>query len=88
VVNGIEASDHLELSERDSLRVLELLENPPMANAKLRKAAIQLMLQAAKSEADRNGAATMESVSAEIDDVTDAATGDRSRGEPPTRIER
>ncbi len=35
----IEAADHLKLSERDSLRVLELLENPPPANAKLRIAA-------------------------------------------------
>jgi uncharacterized protein (DUF1778 family) len=35
----IEAADHLKLSERDSLRVLELLENPPAANAKLRAVA-------------------------------------------------
>ena len=35
----IEAADHIELSERDSLRVLELLENPSAANAKLRTAA-------------------------------------------------
>ena len=35
----IEAADHLKLSERDSLRVLELLEHPPAANAKLRAAA-------------------------------------------------
>ncbi len=35
----IEAADHLNLSERDSLRVLELLENPPTANARLRAAA-------------------------------------------------
>ena len=35
----IEAADHLQLSERDSLRVLELLEHPPEANAKLRAAA-------------------------------------------------
>jgi uncharacterized protein (DUF1778 family) len=35
----IEAADHIKLSERDSLRVLELLENPPAANAKLRAAA-------------------------------------------------
>ena len=35
----IEAADHLKLSDRDSLRVLELLENPPPANAKLRAAA-------------------------------------------------
>ena len=30
--------EHLELSERDSLRVLELLENPPKPNAKMRAA--------------------------------------------------
>ncbi len=35
----IAAADHQKLSERDSLRVLELLENPPPANAKLRSAA-------------------------------------------------
>lgn len=31
----IAEAEHLELSERDSLRVLELLENPPKPNAKL-----------------------------------------------------
>jgi uncharacterized protein (DUF1778 family) len=35
----IEAADHVKLSQRDSLRVLDLLENPPLANAKLRAAA-------------------------------------------------
>ncbi len=35
----IEAADRLKLSERDSLRVLALLENPPAPNAKLRAAA-------------------------------------------------
>jgi uncharacterized protein (DUF1778 family) len=35
----IAAADHLTLSERDSLRVLDLLEHPPTANAKLRAAA-------------------------------------------------
>lgn len=35
----IEAADHVELSARDSLRVLELLENPPVPNARLRAAA-------------------------------------------------
>ena len=35
----IEAADHLKPTERDSLRVLDLLENPPTANAKLRAAA-------------------------------------------------
>ena len=34
----IEAAEHVELSERDSLRVLDLLENPPAANARLRAA--------------------------------------------------
>jgi uncharacterized protein (DUF1778 family) len=38
----IEAADHVKLSERDSLRVLELLENPPVANAKLRAVAVAL----------------------------------------------
>lgn len=40
----IEAADHLKLSERDSLRVLDLLEHPPQANAKLRAAAAALPL--------------------------------------------
>ena len=31
----IEEADHLQLSERDSLRVMDLLENPPAPNAKL-----------------------------------------------------
>jgi len=35
----IEEADHVRLSERDSLRVLELLENPPGPNARLRAAA-------------------------------------------------
>ena len=35
----IAAADHLQLSERDSLLVLALLENPPLPNAKLRAAA-------------------------------------------------
>jgi uncharacterized protein (DUF1778 family) len=35
----IEEADHLRLSERDSLRVLDLLENPPAPNAKLLAAA-------------------------------------------------
>ncbi len=35
----IEEADHLRLSERDSLRVLNLLENPPVPNAKLLAAA-------------------------------------------------
>lgn len=35
----IEAAEHVKLSERDSLRVLELLENPPAPNEKMRTAA-------------------------------------------------
>jgi uncharacterized protein (DUF1778 family) len=35
----IEEADHLQLTERDSLRVLDLLENPPAPNARLRAAA-------------------------------------------------
>src|ERR1700677_192639 len=35
----IEEADHMHLSERDSLRVLDLLENPPAPNAKLLAAA-------------------------------------------------
>jgi len=35
----IAAADQLTLSERDSLLVLDLLENPPPANARLRAAA-------------------------------------------------
>ena len=38
----IEEAERLELSERDSLRVLELLENPPKPNAKLLAAAKSL----------------------------------------------
>ncbi|MBU1171518.1 MAG: DUF1778 domain-containing protein [Proteobacteria bacterium] len=38
----IEAADHVELSERDSLRVLDLLENPPAPNPKLIAAAQSL----------------------------------------------
>jgi len=35
----IEEAEHVRLSERDSLRVLELLESPPKPNAKLVAAA-------------------------------------------------
>lgn len=35
----IEEADRITLSERDSLRVLELLESPPVPNARLRAAA-------------------------------------------------
>ena len=35
----IEEAEHVQLSKRDSLRVLHLLENPPKPNAKLRAAA-------------------------------------------------
>jgi uncharacterized protein (DUF1778 family) len=38
----IAAADHIQLSERDSLRVLDLLENPPPPNAKLLTAALAL----------------------------------------------
>jgi uncharacterized protein (DUF1778 family) len=35
----IEEADRLQLSERDSLRVLDVLENPPAPNARLLAAA-------------------------------------------------
>jgi uncharacterized protein (DUF1778 family) len=35
----IERAEHLKLSERDSLRVLDMLEHPPMPNARLLAAA-------------------------------------------------
>lgn len=35
----IREEEHISLSQRDSLRVLELLENPPKPNAKLVSAA-------------------------------------------------
>jgi uncharacterized protein (DUF1778 family) len=35
----IEEAEHIRLSGRDSLRALEVLENPPRPNAKLRAAA-------------------------------------------------
>jgi len=35
----IEEADHVQLSARDSLRVLDLLENPPEPNARLLGAA-------------------------------------------------
>ena len=35
----IERAERVELSERDSLRVLELLENPPAPNERLQAAA-------------------------------------------------
>ena len=38
----IEEADRVQLSARDSVRVLEMLENPPAANAKLRAAARSL----------------------------------------------
>ena len=37
--DAIEEAEHLQLSERDSLRVLDLLENPPTPNARLLAAA-------------------------------------------------
>ncbi len=39
----IDEHERLKLSKRDSQRVMELLENPPPANAKLRKAARTLL---------------------------------------------
>jgi uncharacterized protein (DUF1778 family) len=38
----IEAAERMKVSERDYRRVLELLENPPAPNAKLRAAAASL----------------------------------------------
>jgi uncharacterized protein (DUF1778 family) len=35
----IEEAEHIKLSERDYMRVLALLENPPAPNARLRAAA-------------------------------------------------
>ncbi len=35
----IEEADHVQLTERDSQRVLDLLENPPLPNARLLAAA-------------------------------------------------
>jgi uncharacterized protein (DUF1778 family) len=42
----IEAAERIKLSERDSLRVLDLLENPPAPNAKLRAAIAAMPKQA------------------------------------------
>lgn len=38
----IEESDRMHVSERDSQRVLDLLENPPAPNARLMAAALAL----------------------------------------------
>jgi uncharacterized protein (DUF1778 family) len=38
----IEEAEHVKLSKRDSLRVLELLDHPPAPNARLLKAAQSL----------------------------------------------
>jgi uncharacterized protein (DUF1778 family) len=38
----IDQSEHLDLSERDSLQVLDLLENPPEPNEKLMAAAFAM----------------------------------------------
>lgn len=38
----IAAAEHLHLTARDSARVLDLLENPPLANVKLRATAMAL----------------------------------------------
>ena len=37
-----QVADHLQLSERDSRQLQELIENPPSANAKLRAVAADL----------------------------------------------
>jgi uncharacterized protein (DUF1778 family) len=42
----IEEHERVKLSERDSQVVMELLENPPGANAKLRKAARAMLKKA------------------------------------------
>lgn len=44
----IEEAERVSLSERDSLRVLNLLEHPPAPNAKLRAAARALARQSRK----------------------------------------
>lgn len=41
-VTVIERAEHIKLSERDSLKVLDVLEYPPAPNAKLRAAAKSL----------------------------------------------
>lgn len=38
----IERAERIALTERDSLKVLDLLENPPAANSRLRRAATRL----------------------------------------------
>ena len=43
---AIKEADHLQLSGRDSLRVLDLLENPPAPNSKLLAAARALAKRA------------------------------------------
>jgi uncharacterized protein (DUF1778 family) len=45
----IEEADHLQLSERDSSRVLDLLENPPEPNVKLLAAARALPKRRSKA---------------------------------------
>ena len=40
--NVIEKAEQVQLSERDSIRVLDLLENPPAPNARLLTAAHRL----------------------------------------------
>ncbi|HUW40918.1 MAG TPA: DUF1778 domain-containing protein [Rectinemataceae bacterium] len=41
----IEEADHIQLSERDSLRVMNLLENPPAPNERLIEAANAIQRQ-------------------------------------------
>jgi uncharacterized protein (DUF1778 family) len=50
----IEEADHVRLSGRDSLRVLDLLENPPAPNAKMRAAARALPRHGMKSRLESN----------------------------------
>jgi uncharacterized protein (DUF1778 family) len=42
----VDQAERVQLSARDSLRVLELLENPPVPNAKLLAAALALPARA------------------------------------------
>jgi uncharacterized protein (DUF1778 family) len=48
-------TDHVKLSERDSLLILDLLENPPPANARLRAAATALPLATIEAAVKEQG---------------------------------
>jgi antitoxin ParD1/3/4 len=63
----VEGGRYNNVSEvvRSGLRLLQETE--------ARRRRFQLMLQAAEAEADRDGVATIESLSAEIDDIIGAA---------------